>query len=416
MSLATNIYFLKRSICWTLYIGLTATGFLFVQKTVEEFLEGKTYYHPKLSSLTAEDMPTLTICMDLDNDMKYHEDFDVLWDGNSKRMTYFPRFPSPLEEGENVIVSNHGKTHHFKLQTLEVEQFKGGGYCRKCVKISRTEKGADSNLDPTFGKYMWFIYFYYTKAPQESILYFTSEENAYGAVFRKWHDGRVDPYVLKNGTEHFIDLEVQEFHHLPNLCREQSYYQCLATKFSHNKTCNGKKCSPFTLPADSKIKSLISCNTTEERLCQREVISSLYQDDNVCPVSDTMKSCVVREFKAKDFAVPVPLDWGLNGFSFRMTMDPPTSSRDNKVSTPVKTVFTEYYLMEWLDLVGIIGGTLGLMIGFSFMGSVTSVVDMIFDFKQQNGVAKKGNKPKSRATKIRNRHRKFFKKVQNPLM
>ena len=146
-------------------------------------------------------------------------------------------------------------------------------------------------------------------------------------------------------------------------------------------------------------------------MCQREVISSLYQDDNVCPVSDTMKSCVVREFMAKDFAVPVPLDRKLNGFSFRMTMDPPTSSRNNKVSTPVKTVFTEYYLMEWLDLIGIIGGTLGLMIGFSFMGSVSSIVDMIFDFKQ-HGAAKEGNKPKSRVIKIRNRHRKFYSKAQ----
>ena len=81
------------------------------------------------------------------------------------------------------------------------------------------------------------------------------------------------------------------------------------------------------------------------------------------------------------------------------------------MSTPVKTVFTEYYLMEWLDLIGIIGGTLGLMIGFSFMGSVTSIVDMIFDFKQ-HGAAKEGNKPKSRVMKIRNRHRKFYSKAQ----
>ena len=45
------------------------------------------------------------------------------------------------------------------------------------------------------------------------------------------------------------------------------------------------------------------------------------------------------------------------------------------MSLPHKTVFTEHYLLDEFQLIGTIGGTLGLMIGFSFVTCITSITN-----------------------------------------
>ena len=47
----------------------------------------------------------------------------------------------------------------------------------------------------------------------------------------------------------------------------------------------------------------------------------------------------------------------------------PESTRTGRDHIPYKTVFKEYFVLSWAKLVGNIGGTLGLLIGFSFLGS-----------------------------------------------
>ena len=58
-------------------------------------------------------------------------------------------------------------------------------------------------------------------------------------------------------------------------------------------------------------------------------------------------------------------------------MTHPNSANDHIENKPYKDVFTEYYLFNELELIGAIGGTLGLMIGFSFMGSITSITEHV---------------------------------------
>ena len=48
-------------------------------------------------------------------------------------------------------------------------------------------------------------------------------------------------------------------------------------------------------------------------------------------------------------------------------------------------------MLSSLELVGTIGGTLGLMIGFSFMGSITTIAEFViglkakYDTEERNG-------------------------------
>ena len=43
-----------------------------------------------------------------------------------------------------------------------------------------------------------------------------------------------------------------------------------------------------------------------------------------------------------------------------------------KFTLPVKMVWQEYYIMSGMTLVGIVGGTLGMFVGFSFIDSLSS--------------------------------------------
>ena len=95
---------------------------------------------------------------------------------------------------------------------------------------------------------------------------------------------------------------------------------------------------------------------------------------------DYAKSCVVKEYTAEDMRPPIQ-DLDMNIFSFAMSMDVPISSNNYVVAKAYKTIFTEYYVLGDLELVGTIGGTLGLMIGFSFMGSIVSIAEWVIGLK-----------------------------------
>ena len=106
-----------------------------------------------------------------------------------------------------------------------------------------------------------------------------------------------------------------------------------------------------------------------------------------------MKTCIVREYTAKNFKAPEDLSGLLspnsNVFLFEAKMHPPSSTHGNKVSMAYKTVFTEYYILNGMELIGTVGGTLGLMIGFSFMGSIISITDWIITLYCKVKISKK---------------------------
>ena len=57
-------------------------------------------------------------------------------------------------------------------------------------------------------------------------------------------------------------------------------------------------------------------------------------------------------------------------------MGAPLSSGTYLESKPYKIVNNEYYLLDAMQIIGTIGGTLGLMTGFSFLGTIMSITDM----------------------------------------
>ena len=121
------------------------------------------------------------------------------------------------------------------------------------------------------------------------------------------------------------------------------------------------------------------------------MLNSTY-NDNACR-GDTSISCVIKEYRVKDYELPKGN--GLNGYGVEIYMKPPTSS-GLTMNKAYKTILTEYYLLDAYALVGTIGGTLGLMIGFSFMGFITSITEFVMSMKT---IHQKSNQNLQRAKK-----------------
>ena len=68
----------RRNIIFRIiYIGLAATSFLFVQKTMNEYLAGKTDYHKSYLPTTMKDFPTITLCFKHKGNLNYGKDFSI---------------------------------------------------------------------------------------------------------------------------------------------------------------------------------------------------------------------------------------------------------------------------------------------------------------------------------------------------
>ena len=284
--------------------------------------------------------------------------------------------------GKNIFTYKDGKKMKLLLKDLKVFSMKRtAGTYRQCFKIVPMERHFywfDS--DGSTHGYSFKITFLKSPIPLTMQLYVTSERNSYGAIFEKWHDGHVEPYTLKKSYSHFpLVSEVKETHYLSHLCLDQSYFLCLASELANNSSCPDDGCISFTLPTQTKFEDKETCNFTYDfldpttRTCKTEVMMSLNTKENVCK-GDTKKSCVVQEYLVEDFVSEFPTRNGHFNVIFRV--DSPKSPHGGlRMSLPHKTVYTEHYLLDEFQLIGTIGGTLGLMIGFSFVTCIKSTTN-----------------------------------------
>ena len=384
-SRSTLVSYMEKILVLALQIGLAVASFFFVQHTLNDFLEKKTYYQVKTLPITDLDIPTVTVCFDQES-YHFNENDTFLWFSNDSNWL-------PIIMGENSMTNDDGLRIRLFLKPLSVASF--SSRFRKCFKISPMEEGSNfSYLSGFIGSFSTF-FSNASSAPNQMRLYVTSEQNSYGVVVEKWYDGHVEPYNLEKGRFHHILInKIDEYRHLEHHCAYQSYYHCLSSRLTKIQNCPNK-CKPLTLPTTEKFMDMEWCNP-ENKCHNANAFNDLHNDKNVCKGSAN-KSCVVQEFSTEDYISAE--DTRDEEFYFSLYMDSPNSLRQGlRMFEPFKTVHTEHYILDWMELIGTIGGTLGLMIGFSFMGCVSfmskgfGVVKSVFKRKskqRRNRVKKK---------------------------
>ena len=92
-----------------------------------------------------------------------------------------------------------------------------------------------------------------------SVLYITTEANAWGAVAKKWYDGRVTPFRMKVNWFHSIVIpQVKSYEYVR--CTHEPFYKCLGAGFNGN-------CSLISLP------NVPLCNDTSQQIDKQALFS-----------------------------------------------------------------------------------------------------------------------------------------------
>ena len=174
-----------------------------------------------------------------------------------------------------------------------------------------------------------------------------------------------------------------EYTNLAAACSEESYYECLAKRFHgilgrtgvNAENLNGSQCSfhevcsPFTLPFGEIQVPL--CQNDSVRRCYEEKLIELEADQDIyCKKSCNIKEFVTEERDSKSRR-------RTDKFGFRYQFEVPIATKDHMSHKPLKTVKKEYLITNEISLIGNVGGTLGMFVGFSFIGTIEWLLEIL---------------------------------------
>ena len=212
----------------------------------------------------------------------------------------------------------------------------------------------------------------------ETTLFFTSEENSYGVVMDRWFDGRPGELKLIKGRTHFIKIiDVRQYDYLKSKCSRKTFYQCLATRMNGSKRCSkyGDPCSPWSLPGRKPLEEFPLCKSPESVDCNKKLCLELYHGGK-CKME---KTCFVQEYSVEERNIKVQRQRGSN-FQFSVQYGEPKYSRGYRSDRPRIKVYRENLVWSGLELLGNIGGQLGMFIGFSISGCIIWMINGLIQF------------------------------------
>ena len=114
---------------------------------------------------------------------------------------------------------------------------------------------------------------------------------------------------------------------------------------------------PSSFKSMSNVFDIPICNSTKDDYCILEIIVDYdifkISDLDICP-----KSCWRLQYKAKlDF-------WGWKQIQYKENH---TCSIDISYAPPVLEVYEEYFIYDFIGMIGSVGGTLGMFIASHFI-------------------------------------------------
>ena len=207
--------------------------------------------------------------------------------------------------------------------------------------------------------------------------YITSEDNSFGITMYNWQDGNK---IAKENTKgsYFIEVKPKKIIKMKSQtkCSAHPYYDCLHSKLVEE---NYNHCSRKCFSISTYGNATPICKTVEEFQCAHEIASKVKEESNCLP------SCTSIEYN-------VEFEYQENEFDNRHNI-----TFAYKIANSKLKVEEEYLIQDFVGMLGSIGGTLGLFVGFSIFGGLSFILDHLQIFvekfsKKKNDVQTSLNK------------------------
>ena len=187
-------------------------------------------------------------------------------------------------------------------------------------------------------------------------------------------EGQESSYGMEPGTSIAVKLQAESYKFLNNCSNKMSYYECLGVTFMENydkvsqniKDCTEqtKKCTLWPFPGVEKynVPLCIEPPITPDFTCSEDVWDYIYNHiilkNNLC-----QPACSMIRYDSKIIREEFPT---FTKDIFQLIYD---------FGNPLyMKVFEEYVIMDEMSLVGNVGGTMGMFIGFSFSGVIGLII------------------------------------------
>ena len=310
-----------------LYIGLFLTSIYFAHGVWEKFnseARGVRQYEENI-----KEHPTIIICP---NHTTYWKDFNITYNKLNSVSINDVKDSVLLKIGENVLELSGEKVYLNEVYT------RFDSICYNLTAI-RSIDGKLTLIDFKSDKGPTYV--------PNIKLYFTSQSNSYGITNYDWKDGKVFMEEIPSGHRKSIDLNVEKYIHLK--CHDQSFYECAASKIlkSECNKCN-ITCIPITLTDD--YYPICANDDYEECECNRNLTFDVLQ--NITTYDECPRSCTIMQY--------------IGTVTYEGVHQRHSHVQYKLVSPLFAEVYEEYIICDFINMIGSVGGTLGLFIGFSF--------------------------------------------------
>lgn len=332
---------------WILYVTLIAISIWFTWEVIDTFAnqaKGVWQYEQKLQL-----QPTISLC--LHPFWEYETTFNITYityhnDG------YSYEDEAILKIGKNNLNMSKEIVNLTKIFT----RFNG-----VCYTINTTRKVDERNTQIEIQSNIYNL--------PNFTMYFTSEVNAYGVTNRDWRDGNSYSYYSSGGNRK-VEIDFTVDRHVYLECDEDGFYEYIGKKLSKQSFVNCTEiCMQTSLPNDPypicpNYKEWYNTNrkniSEKENDCNWRVVADLIQES--AKMDEHLKTCNTTEYSGQitiDEERPLEISTYIK----------------YKFSLPLKSkVYQEYLVIDIFGLIGSVGGTLGMFIGFSFTGITEEVI------------------------------------------
>ena len=327
----TTIFFILLD--WSVYLGLLIIGIYFIQEAevLQRYQLRRTNYAEYEEPIS--ELPTIVAYFEPDY-LKYGKDFNISY--------------LVFSSGGNVQVFNltPGENQVTEEGLIDFEELHHG----TTIKITPiTPPGGKNRLQ---GITFVFDPLKQDVVSQVTIVVKLSCENNSVSWFPNEHvDGKQLFHRFSAGITMIATLSVEKKVYMSKVCRSTPYNQLILSRLSEEvmKNCT-EKCRPdinFGKSLDKFTSDLPICQTEEKAKCTNHTLSRLME------TTKAEKPCTILQYTGSTQISTSGTN--MADFWYRFYSQEPHVD-----------VKEEYLILDFVAMVGSVGGTLGMCIGFSF--------------------------------------------------